>query len=246
MNIREQQKSIIFYDTDVKVVLPSFKLIAMHRIFTVSFLFAALTSFGQSHTIDEYEVILEGYWNQTSPAQNTYYNALEDVNLTWNILELEGPSEWEFSFCFPNCYDIGVTEGDLSFTSGTEQYLNCHVYPNQTPGSGWAQMQIVTNELAVDTVTWLITIMAPLPVPEVETSVKIYPNPASSLIQVSVDHDFVNSSYYITDVKGNVVKEGMLSHAMNVLNADKLASGQYTIRIISEEAVITKSLVVTK
>ena len=132
-------------------------------------------SYGQSHSIDDYELILEGTVDQSSPTQNTYYNALEEVTLSWSIVTLEGPSEWDFSFCFPNCYDIGVTEGDLNFTAGTEQYLNCHVYPNQTPGTGMAQIEIVTNGTAVDTVTWLVTISAPLSVSTIETEVGVFP-----------------------------------------------------------------------
>ena len=103
-------------------------------------------SYGQSYSIDDYELILEGTVDQSSPAQNTYYNALEEVTVSWSIVTLEGPSEWDFSFCFPNCYDIGVTEGDLNFTAGTEQYLNCHVYPNQTPGRVWHKWKLSPME----------------------------------------------------------------------------------------------------
>ena len=201
---------------------------------------------GQSHTIDDYEVILEGTIAETSPAQNTYYNALEEVSLTWHIVGLEGPSEWDFSFCFPNCYDIGVTEGDLNFTAGTEQYLNCHVYPNQIPGTGMAQMEIFTNGTAVDTVTWLVTISAPLSVSTIETEVGVFPNPASSETRVGVNVELVNSTYVITDLRGNRCVQGTLTSTMTPINTAGLPSGRYTLRILSDSEVVHKPILIQR
>lgn len=201
---------------------------------------------GQSHTIDDYEVILEGTIAETSPAQNTYYNALEEVSLTWHIVGLEGPSEWDFSFCFPNCYDIGVTEGDLNFTAGTEQYLNCHVYPNQTPGTGMVQMEIVTNGTAVDTVTWLVTISAPLSVSTIETEVGVFPNPASSETRVSVNVELLNSTYVITDLRSNRCVQGTLTSTMTPINTAGLPSGRYTLSILTDGEVVHKPLLIQR
>ena len=203
-------------------------------------------SYGQSHSIDDYELILEGTVDQSSPAQNTYYNALEEVTLSWSIVTLEGPSEWDFSFCFPNCYDIGVTEGDLNFTAGTEQYLNCHVYPNQTPGTGMAQMEIVTNGTAVDTVTWIVTISAPLSVSTIETEVGIFPNPASSETRVGVNVELVNSTYVITDLRSHRCAQGTLTSTMTPINTAGLPSGRYTLSIITDGEVVHKPLLIQR
>lgn len=203
-------------------------------------------SYGQSHSIDDYELILEGTVDQSSPAQNTYYNALEEVTLSWSIVTLEGPSEWDFSFCFPNCYDIGVTEGDLNFTAGTEQYLNCHVYPNQTPGTGMAQMEIVTNGTAVDTVTWIVTISAPLSVSTIETEVGIFPNPASSETRVGVNVELVNSTYVITDLRSHRCVQGTLTSTMTPINTAGLPSGRYTLSIITDGEVVHKPLLIQR
>lgn len=203
-------------------------------------------SYGQSHFIDDYELILEGTVDQSSPAQNTYYNALEEVTLSWSIVTLEGPSEWDFSFCFPNCYDIGVTEGNLNFPAGTEQYLNCHVYPNQTPGTGVVQMEIVTNGTTVDTVTWLVTIGAPLSVSTIETEVGIFPNPASSETRVSVNVELVNSTYVITDLRSHRCVQGILTSTMTPINTAGLPSGRYTLSIIFDGEVVHKPLLIQR
>lgn len=203
-------------------------------------------SYGQSHSIDDYELILEGTVDESSPAQNTYYNALEEVTLSWSIVILEGPSEWDFSFCFPNCYDIGVIEGDLNFTAGTEQYLNCHVYPNQTPGTGMAQMEIVTNGTAVDTVTWLVTISAPLSVATIETEVGVFPNPASSETRLGVNVELVNSTYVITDLRSHRCVQGILTSTMTPINTAGLPSGRYTLSIITDGEVVHKPLLIQR
>ena len=203
-------------------------------------------SYGQSHSIDDYELILEGTVDQSSPAQNTYYNALEEVTLSWSIVTLEGPSEWDFSFCFPNCYDIGVTEGILNFPAGTEQYLNCHVYPNQTPGTGVVQMEIVTNGTTVDTVTWLVTIGAPLSVSTIETEVGIFPNPASSETRVSVNVELVNSTYVITDLRSHRCVQGILTSTMTPINTAGLPSGRYTLSIKADGEVVHKPLLIQR
>jgi hypothetical protein len=37
----------------------------------------------------------------------------------------------------------------------TQQYLNCHFYPNNTSGTGVVKMEITTNSQFIDTVTWI-------------------------------------------------------------------------------------------
>ena len=64
------------------------------------------------------------------------------------------PSQWEFSICFPDCYPIGVVNQQNLFMPNTNNYLNCHMYPNGQVGNGIVQMQIVTNNSYIDTVTW--------------------------------------------------------------------------------------------
>jgi hypothetical protein len=64
------------------------------------------------------------------------------------------PSEWDFSICFPTCYSIGVTNSQDLFLSNEQVYLNCHMYHNGQAGTGVIQMQIITDDIYIDTVTW--------------------------------------------------------------------------------------------
>jgi plastocyanin len=110
-----------------------------------------------THTIDDYTIELSDISSVSDFYQNTYYNALEACDISWQIVEAEMPNEWEFSICFPSCYDPGVISGTANFSASTNQYLNCHFYPNNTAGQGVVKMEITTNSNAIDTVVWIGT-----------------------------------------------------------------------------------------
>ena len=110
-----------------------------------------------THTIDDYTIELSDVSSVSDFYQNTFYNALEACDINWQIVEAEMPNEWEFSICFPSCYNPGVMSGVANFSAGTNQYLNCHFYPNNTAGQGVVKMQITTNSNVIDTVVWIGT-----------------------------------------------------------------------------------------
>ena len=120
-----------------------------------SFLMISFFAYSQTHSIDELILNLSDDANVLDFSANTYYNAYDSVNITWQIIESEMPDQWSFSNCFPNCYVPGVFSGTNSFSPNSQQYLNCHFYPNNTPGTGVVKMEITTNSQFTDTVTWI-------------------------------------------------------------------------------------------
>lgn len=50
-----------------------------------------------THTIDDYTIELSDISTVSDFYQNTYYNALEACDISWQIVEAEMPNEWEFS-----------------------------------------------------------------------------------------------------------------------------------------------------
>lgn len=109
----------------------------------------------QTHSIDELVINLSDDASVSDFYENTYYNAYDSVNVNWKVIESDMPDQWDFSNCFPNCYNPGVLNGENSFLPNTQQYLNCHFYPNNTPGTGIVKMEITTNNQFIDTVTWI-------------------------------------------------------------------------------------------
>ena len=127
----------------------------MKYIFIFIFSTCSLLGYTQTHSINDTLINLSDDCNVTNFYGNTYYNAYDSVSVDWRIIKSTMPNEWIFSNCFPNCYDAGVLSGSLEFPPNSEQYLNCHFYPNNTPGIGTVKMEITTNNQLVDTVTWI-------------------------------------------------------------------------------------------
>ena len=120
--------------------------------------FLSANLFGQTHFIEQNNMQMFGDTDDSDISINTYYNSLDSCIVSWNIITDSLPSLWDFSICFPNCYPIGVISGQNEFPANQQLYLNCHMYPNGQAGEGKIQMEILTNNLHKDTVTWLGTI----------------------------------------------------------------------------------------
>ena len=116
-------------------------------------IFLPFIGFSQ-YSIDDHFIELNDVYTVSDFYANTFFNAEEEVSVEWLIVRDSMPSEWEFSNCFPSCYPPGVLFGTGDFVEGSQQYLNCHFYPNNVAGEGIVQMQITVNSSIVDTVTW--------------------------------------------------------------------------------------------
>ena len=112
----------------------------------------------QSFSIDDIIVNIEGNSSETSIANNTFLNAQSTGSIQWSIVDVSLPAEWDFSNCFPNCYQIGETSGTLSMLEGESYYLNCHIYPNNIHGEGSVKMAISDNMGLVQEVTWQVVV----------------------------------------------------------------------------------------
>ena len=200
----------------------------------------------QTHSIDNQDIMLEGPYDSADISDNTFYNALEDVNVNWEIIELSGPSEWQYSFCFPACYDIDVTEGEGTFTGGSEQFLNCHVYPNNTPGYGLVKMKLTTNALSTDTVTCHVAAIAPLSVADLNITTGTYPNPASTSFTIAADERLINAPYRLYNAHGKLVLEGTILANNTLVHTESLSSGSYTLSISNGDQVVTETIVIQK
>ncbi|HLP21126.1 MAG TPA: T9SS type A sorting domain-containing protein, partial [Chitinophagales bacterium] len=73
---------------------------------------------------------------------------------------------------------------------------------------------------------------------------RIYPNPASSIVTVSVDESLVGSQLTITDVTGRKVKNLQLQSATQNLSIENFASGVYMLMVSNGKQTTTKRLVV--
>ena len=141
----------------------------------VLFFFLALSSqsiFAQTHTIEQLFVELSGEATADDFSNNTYYHAIDSCSVSWQVISDSVPDGWLVSFCFPNCYEPGVTSASSVFSDNSDQYLNCHIYPNNVTGTGVVKMEITTNNTHKDTVVWSATALENLFLTELDASAK--------------------------------------------------------------------------
>ena len=184
-------------------------------------------AFGQSHSIDEHELFMSGTVEDVDININTYYNAIDAVQVEWTIVEADIPDGWEFSFCFPNCHPIGVVEANAEFPAASEQYLNCHVYPNGIAGEGILRMGLTTNGAAQDTVTWHATIDAVSSLdPEQTVGIHAFPVPCAG--QLQLEGIPAGATVVLQDQAGAVVRQLRAAGTQRAV-IDKLTPGAYVL-----------------
>ncbi|MCI5058517.1 MAG: hypothetical protein MRY83_20560 [Flavobacteriales bacterium] len=144
----------------------------MKKALLFVFILIPLLTIAQNFTIQKEIIHMSGNTTDADFYKNTYLDAHNNISVDWNIITDSIPSGWEFSNCFPNCYNIGITSGTETFTSGSSNYLNCHFYPHSIPGTGKIQMLINDNQGTIDTMTWYGTAMLPASITEIMTDKK--------------------------------------------------------------------------
>ncbi len=78
-----------------------------------------------------------------------------------------------------------------------------------------------------------------------EIGVKIYPNPASSFIQIELESPEAYK-FAIKDISGRILKQGEISRPNYSLNIDDLASGIYFFEISNRNEQLAQKFVVSK
>ena len=184
-------------------------------------------AFGQSHSIDEHELFMSGTVDDVDISINTYYNAIDAVQVQWSIIEADVPEDWEYSFCFPNCYSIGVVEANAQFDAASAQYLNCHVYPNGIAGEGILRMELTTNGASVDTVTWHATIDAVSSLDD-EQAASIQAFPVPCVGQLQLEGILTGATVVLQDQAGATVRELRATDAQRTV-IDGLTPGAYIL-----------------
>lgn len=175
---------------------------SLRNIFLL-FLFIPSVLLSQTHTIDKHNMQMSGYVSDYDISVNTFYNTLDTCNISWVVIKDSIPPEWGYSFCFPNCYAQGVNNAQILFLPGENNYLNCHIYPNGKVGEGVIQMEITTNNIYKDTITWTGVIFSTSSINKLDV---LNSSEVSQIYDISgrkVD-ELKNSGIYIIEYSNNI------------------------------------------
>lgn len=70
---------------------------------------------------------------------------------------------------------------------------------------------------------------------QIASAVKVYPNPTSDVVKVSVPEKFVGYTLQIVDVQGRIVAVQSINEVLTSVALTELANGQYFVRILSTD-----------
>jgi len=169
----------------------------MKKLIVCMMLFTSMFTYSQIFSIDDHFIELSDYASVENFSENTYFNTLDSLQVSYEIILDSIPMEWDFQNCFPTCHPINTYFTEfLSLPPDSSVYLNGHFYPNNTPGEGILKMELSINHgLYLDTVVWHAI---------AETSSNI--------------NEQINNNQeieYIIDLNGKIIKE--ISNNRNVI-----------------------------
>jgi hypothetical protein len=65
-----------------------------------------------------------------------------------------------------------------------------------------------------------------------ENKITVFPNPANEYLRLEVDNDLIGSTYFIHDMSGKIVENGILSAQYSILNMNEFPKGIYFLRLL--------------
>ncbi len=136
--------------------------------------------------------------------------------------------------------NIPIVASPLPFTVGTQADLPNIIFPGRIDDR-LVYERVLTNEEIEE-------IFSTLSVEDLElfsSSIKIYPNPTNSSIQISYDNSINNlKSYQINDIKGRVVLQNEYDNLSNSINLNNLNAGVYFIKLnTKDDLTIIKKII---
>ena len=59
----------------------------------------------------------------------------------------------------------------------------------------------------------------------------LYPNPVTNVLNLIVGSNIENSTYILTDLKGKIIRQGIIDNNVTSINVEYLSKGVYFIKI---------------
>ena len=136
-------------------------------------------------------------------------------------------------------YDIAQYVNSQNYLTDIKQtpdggFIACgYVFP-QAPDTGTQDIWVLKVDSMGCEVPWCLgTGINELPV--IKTEVKIFPNPANTVINISLPNYTPNETLLITNVLGEVIHQETLSGVDNSIDVSKWSAGVYFYQLLSDK-----------
>ena len=224
--------------------------------FTVGILFNANLVSAQSFSVAHDSVIIVAPLVSTTVHDNITYSGFGAIPICWYVCNTDFPGDWIYGatsstvFCDDSsCYP---------YVDDTNKHVQCTHYPNGTndfhmlinlagasTGTHAIKVKFMSN---VDTLYETFVVSNSLTVPTVRSSdeVILYPNPATSTVNVVFDANIDVKNVAIYNIIGKMMSIYKVNGNSASLNIDNFNSGIYIIRLMNSQGDVVLTRKFTK
>lgn len=202
------------------------------------------TCFGQSYFHSPNDTIVgTAVFDDVSVFNITQVHPTADtISFKWRKESVVMPATWEGSICDNgNCYTTLRDSGMMAaIVAGDNGLMSLHLNPHFETGTGTIRYTIfATNTPAqVDTLTWIITAVAPNAIAESLNAEPIISYNNRQIVLKNIDDKFTRVALY--DLNGKLLLEQTVQSAQIIFRTDEYADQLLIIQLTGKQNLVTK------
>ena len=225
------------------IVNPSYNFSQTYKICNYDSILFAGNYYGTGNyqinntTINGCDSIINISVNDITPYANVYINPNISFVFQGQEINIEGPGNF-----FSNSYQWDISPATCSYYYlGPNNFIICITFNDTIE---YTVTLIVSNSSCSDTSYTKITPKAVIGIGDniINTKFNIYPNPASTFVQVE-SRKLKVESCSVLDIYGRTIREFKIQDSEFKINIENLPKGIYFIKLQTEEGIAVKKIV---
>lgn len=167
----------------------------------------------------------------TSQTTNTEYNGNSAQTVTWNVAGTNAAPVNTANVQIILSKDGGLTFDTVLAASVPNNGSASVILPNETIANARIMVKAVGNiYYALNSSRFSVKKVILATVDASQNKVRIYPNPATTQVNVAVGNRANGGNFIIYDASGRIVKKGIFSND-GIINTEKISIGNYILNI---------------